>query len=653
MIRRILVANRGEIALRVFRTCRAMGIATAAVYSEADRDARFVREADIAVALGGNTPVESYLRGDAVIEAAQRVGADAIHPGYGFLAENAGFARTVTEAGLTWIGPSPRAIEVMGSKLESKRLMTEVGVPTLPAIDVTGLPARRLKSAADEIGYPLVVKASAGGGGKGMQVVGDPSDLEESVEAAARQGLSAFGDATIFLERHLDRSRHVEIQVFGDTHGNLVSLFERECSLQRRHQKIVEESPSPAITTDIRQALGEAAVTAARAVDYLGAGTVEFLFQDGEFFFLEMNTRLQVEHPVTEGITGLDLVRLQIEVADGLPLPPAALQPVATGHAIEVRLYAEDATHDFLPTTGILGHVEFPTGEVRVESGVESGSHVSAFYDPMLAKLIATAPTRDEATRVLAVALRRSRLHGVTTNRDLLIRILEHPEFLSGKFDTGFLQRHDPALLGRPLPTPDQERIAALAAAFAARRNRIAAGGVGVSIDPGFRNNRSQLEEHIFDGADGEVTVGLARNRDGSWATDIDQIIRFVSDRERVGVEHDGVLEWFAVRIEGHVHHVDGPHGYSRLVERPLFPEAVVDDDPGSLHSPMPGKIISVAVTEGETVEEGRLLVVMEAMKMEHSLRAPSAGRIASIRVAVGDQVAADQVLVVVGEEEG
>ena len=448
MIRKLLVANRGEIARRVFRTCREMGIATVAVFSDPDRDAPFVADADEAVALGGATPSESYLRIDALIDAARRTDADAVHPGYGFLAENADFARAVLDAGLVWVGPPPEAIETMGSKLRSKKLVAAAGVPVLDSIDLSGFDEEAIREAAERIGYPVLVKASAGGGGKGMRIVPDPEHLLDAVEGARRESAAAFGDDTVFVEHYLEAPRHIEIQVFADTQGTTVSLFERECSIQRRHQKIIEEAPSPVLTSELRAEMGKAAVTATEAVGYVGAGTVEFLYQNGDFWFLEMNTRLQVEHPVTEEITGLDLVRLQLLVAAGHPLPPEATAATMTGHAVEARLYAEDATKGFLPVTGILDRFRFDPG-VRVDTGVEDGSEISIHYDPMIAKVIAWAPTREEATARLASALQRAEIHGTVTNRELLVRILRHPEFVAGDIDTHFLERHDPALLAR------------------------------------------------------------------------------------------------------------------------------------------------------------------------------------------------------------
>ncbi len=646
----LLVANRGEIARRIFRTSKAMGIRSIAVYSDADRDAPFVAEADRAVALGGAAPTESYLRGEAIVDAAIRVGADSIHPGYGFLAENAGFARLVLQAGLTWIGPPPGAIESMGSKLESKRLITEAGVPTLPSIDCTGFSSEDLEEAGREIGFPLLVKASAGGGGKGMRIVDRPEALVDAVAGAGREAQSAFGDATVFLERFLGRSRHIEIQVFADDHGNTVSLFERECSIQRRHQKIIEESPSPAIDERLRKEMGDAAVAAARAVEYRGAGTVEFLFQDGEFYFLEMNTRLQVEHPITEAVTGLDLVRLQIDVARGEPLPREALEPRSHGHAIEARLYAEDAANGYLPVTGRLDRFRFEDlAGLRVDSGVADGSNISIHYDPMLAKVIAWAPHRFEAASLLARALTSAEIHGSTTNRDLLVRILRHEEFLAGNSDTSFLERHDPADLARPLPDADQHRLAALAAAIWSRSQAASGRSVLQSVPAGFRNNRSQLDTTVFDGPDGEIEIGIAVDRSGRWTSDlVDSIDVISTGAGGVSLVHDGVMDFYRVHRIGPVYHVDGPFGYTRLFEHDRFPHAVADDDPGSLHAPMPGKVIQVAVSQGQDVSDGDLLVVMEAMKMEHTLRSPMTGTVTSVKVAVGDQVEADEILVVV-----
>ena len=453
----LLVANRGEIARRVFRTAKAMGISTVAVFSDADEHAPHVREADLAVRLPGNTPAETYLDVERILDAARRTGADAIHPGYGFLSENAAFARACAAAGITFVGPTPEAIEAMGSKIAAKELMARAGVPCLPGGVV------RDGYSVPPGGFPVLVKASFGGGGRGMRVVRDESELQEALAAAEREAAAAFGDGTVFVERYVEDPRHIEVQIFGDTHGNVVHLYERECSIQRRYQKVIEEAPSPAVDDEQREKLGAAAVAAGKALGYVGAGTVEFVVdQAGDFFFLEVNTRLQVEHPVTEQITGLDLVELQLRVARGEALPPV---PPITGHAVEARLYAEDVGAGFIPVSGRIDRFEVPAGEgIRVDAGYESGSTVSTFYDAMLAKVIATGDTRDQAVQRLADALDRAQVHGVTTNRSMLVRVLRHPEFLAGATDTGFLSRHS---MTEEVVEPDVARRHAVAATLA------------------------------------------------------------------------------------------------------------------------------------------------------------------------------------------
>ncbi|HEY4464286.1 MAG TPA: biotin carboxylase N-terminal domain-containing protein, partial [Streptosporangiaceae bacterium] len=454
-ITKLLVANRGEIAARIMRTARELDVATVAVFSDADAGAPFVQAADEAVPLPGLTPADTYLQAGRIIDAARRTGADAVHPGYGFLSENAKFAQAVNDAGLTWVGPPPAAIEAMGSKIAAKVLMASAGVPVLPGITVgdgngTGT-AGLAAQTAREIGYPVLVKAAFGGGGRGMRVVRDPAGLAGAVASAQREATTSFGNGTVFLERYVDSPRHVEVQIFGDTQGNVVHLFERECSIQRRYQKIIEEAPSPAVGDDLRRELGEAAVAAGKAIGYTGAGTVEFILDgDGGFYFLEVNTRLQVEHPVTELVTGLDLVALQLAVAEGQPLPDAARFATLSGHAVEARLYAEDVAAGFLPGTGTVDAFAVPgLPGVRVDAGVAAGQEISVHYDPMLAKVIAWGATRDEACRRLARALAETRLHGVVSNRELLVGILREPEFRSGAIDTGYLTRHDPAGLAR------------------------------------------------------------------------------------------------------------------------------------------------------------------------------------------------------------
>ncbi len=646
MISKILVANRGEIARRIFRTCRDMGIATVGVYSEADTGEPHMREADESVLLPGNTPGETYLDVDALISAAKTSGADAVHPGYGFLAENASFARAVSNAGLTWIGPSPEAIEIMGSKLESKRLMEEVGIPNLASLEVDGVDL--LDSAALSMGYPLLVKASAGGGGKGMRVVRSPDDLREAIDSAKREAAGAFGDDTIFLEKYLTAPRHIEIQVFGDSTGNVVSLHERECSIQRRHQKIIEEAPSSAIDPETRRVMGDAAIAAARAVGYVGAGTVEFLFQDGQFYFLEMNTRLQVEHPVTEMVTGLDLVRLQIEIANGELLPDKG--PRIAGHAIEARLYAEDPLNDYLPVTGVVHRFSFPDMPgLRVDSGIEDGSTVSVHYDPLIAKVITHGSTREAAAATLAAGLRRAHIHGPTNNRALLVRILEHPEFMSGETDTHFLERNDVTELGRPLLDAEGERLAALAAALSDQAVQRESAPVLATLPSGWRNSPSQMQVRAYTGHHGSHRVGYSMSGsfglEGVGTVSVEDV-----SPTRVSFVVGGVDHEFEVARHGDVRYVDSSLGPARLVEVPRFPSRDADDDAGSLHAPMPGKVIRIDVTVGDEVAEGAVVVVMEAMKMEHTLRAPHRGTVSQVLCSPDDQVEAGEVLVVVEE---
>jgi acetyl/propionyl-CoA carboxylase alpha subunit len=628
-----------------------MGIATVAVYSDADANMPFVGEADAAVRLPGNTPAETYLRGEQIVAAAKATGADAIHPGYGFLSENAAFARQVVAAGLTWIGPPADAIEAMGSKLGAKRMMRDAGVPTLPWSETV--------EGAAEVGFPLLVKASAGGGGRGMRIVREATELAEAVEAASREAAGAFGDATVFCERYLEAPRHIEVQIFADSHGNVVSLFERECSIQRRHQKIVEEAPSPAVTPELRASLGDAAVAAARAVGYVGAGTVEFVMApDFSYAFLEMNTRLQVEHPVTELITDLDLVRLQILVASGEPLPPEALHASITGHAIEVRIYAEDATNGFLPVTGTMRSFNLAPG-VRVDSGVESGSVISPYYDAMVAKVIAHAPTRREAAARLATALSASRLHGVTTNRDLLVRILREDEFLAGATDTAYLDRHDPALLGAPLAQSETARRehAAVAALTSQIVNRINA-TTWARLPSGWRNNPSTAQVvTLTDGTD-EYVVRYTIGRGGAVSLSVNEVSIEVevhsAEHHVVDATLDGVRRRSFVVVwgDGRTIDVDSPAGSSSYTVVPRFADPMESVAAGSLVAPMPGSVVRVLVQAGSQVAKGDALVVLEAMKMEHTVASPSEGVVGEVRVAAGQQVVAGAVLVVVDVAE-
>jgi len=686
VITKLLVANRGEIARRIMGSAHAMGIACVAVCSDADALAPHVAEADEVVRLPGNTPAETYLRADLLVAAAKASGADAVHPGYGFLSEDAAFARACIGAGLTFVGPPPEVIEAMGSKLAAKATMAGAGVPVLPTVRIprgTGegsqadaglvegsldeggpiehqLVESDLIRAATELGWPVLVKASAGGGGRGMRVVEQPDELADAVASAAREAHSAFGDGTVFLEPYISRPRHVEVQILGDVHGTVVHLFERECSIQRRHQKIVEECPSPALTAEMRTAICATAVTAASAIGYIGAGTVEFLLlPDGSFAFLEVNTRLQVEHPVTEFVTGLDLVRLQLLVAEGRPLPPEVVQPRSEGHAIEVRLYAEDATRSWQPSAGRLHRFCVEAGPgIRVDSGVEDGSEVSPYYDPMLAKVIAHGATRQEAARTLARALATAQVHGVTTNRDLLVRILRHPEFLSGDIDTGFLQRHDPAELGRPLATDEATHIHAVAAAVAGQAERRRQATVLGGLPSGWRNIWSQMQTTTFVGTGDPIRVGYRFDRANRCrAVTIDDVPRpdievTACDGDAVDISVDGVIRHYRVHHLEATTWVDGPDGSSVLDEVPRFALPGSQLAAGALVAPLPGTVVKVAVSVGDVVDAGDTLIAIEAMKMEHEVRAAVGGTVTEIHVAAGEQVEAGRLLVVLGGQD-
>jgi acetyl/propionyl-CoA carboxylase alpha subunit len=654
---KLLIANRGEIARRIMRTARMMNLATVAVFSEADRDAPFVREADEAVPLAGVSPAETYLRADLVIDAARRTGADAVHPGYGFLSENAAFAAACGGAGLVFVGPPVAAIEAMGSKIRAKELMAAAGVPVLPGATVPAHPTD-LSAAAGRIGFPMLVKAAFGGGGRGMRVVRSAADLDSAVAAAQREAAAAFGDGTVFLERFVESPRHIEVQVFGDEHGNVVHLFERECSIQRRHQKIIEEAPSP-IGALVREDITAAAVTAAKAIGYVNAGTVEFVADDtGGFWFLEVNTRLQVEHPVTELVTGLDLVELQLRIAAGEPIPAEVTDVGLNGHAVEARLYAEDVTREFLPTSGTIHRLRVPPGTgLRVDSGYEDGSVVTTHYDAMLAKVVAWAPTRTAAAARLADALARAEIHGVRTNRALLVRTLRHPEFLAGRTDTGFLERHDPAELGAPLVDARAEVVhRAVAGAAAIRRGAIGS-PLPAGIPTGFRNVGGADDAIVLEDEDGHRSAVTVRwHRSGiEVAIDgvpVDGVRLGPVSESHVDADVDGVRRRFAVEHAAGTWFVDSPFGPSSLRELDRFPLPEAAEAPGSMHSPLPGTVVVVAVHEGETVERGQLLVAIEAMKMEHPIRSPHRGVVTSVLVGLGQAVDAGQALVVVEPED-
>ncbi|MEV0372306.1 biotin carboxylase N-terminal domain-containing protein [Streptomyces sp. NPDC050636] len=627
MIRSLLVANRGEIACRVFRTCRELGISTVAVHSDADAGAPHTREADAAVRLPGDAPADTYLRGDLIVKAALDTGADAVHPGYGFLSENAGFARAVLDAGLTWIGPPPEAIEAMASKTRAKELMG-----LAPLTEVT------------EDDLPVLVKAAAGGGGRGMRVVRELSRLDEELAAAGAEARSAFGDGEVFVEPYLEGGRHVEVQIVADAHGTVWPLGTRDCSLQRRHQKVIEEAPAPGLGPELTASLYEMAVRAARATDYRGAGTVEFLVVGDRPHFLEMNTRLQVEHPVTEEVFGVDLVALQIRVAEAEALPPEP--PAPRGHAVEARLYAEDPARGWAPQTGTLRQLSVPG--VRLDTGYADGDRIGVHYDPMLAKAVACAPTRAQAVRKLAAALERARIHGPVTNRDLLVRSLRHPEFTGARMDTGFYDRHLAALTAEDGPGA---ALPALAAAVADAHGRSRFGG--------FRNVASQPQIKTYEQGDRTYEVRYRITREGLRAEDFPGVRLLSAARDRVVLEVDGVRREFAVSAVGDRVFVDSPPavgggtpvpGSYALTARPRFPDPAARTEPGSLLAPMPGTVVRIAagLAEGDRVETGQPLLWLEAMKMEHKITAPSAGTLTSLPVRTGQQVEVGALLAVV-----
>ena len=618
---KILIANRGEIACRIQRTAQALGYRTVAVYSDADTQALHVQMADEAVHIGPAPVQQSYLSIEAILNAAQLTGADAIHPGYGFLSENPDFARACQQAGLTFIGPSVEAIELMGSKRLSKLAMLDAGVPCIAGYQGSAQDDATLQQEADRIGYPLMIKASAGGGGRGMRLVHQSKDLLDNLHTARSEAKNAFGSEELILEQALIEPRHVEIQLFGDNHGHLIYLGERDCSIQRRHQKVIEEAPCPIMTPTLRQAMGEAALKAGRAVNYVGAGTVEFLLdRTGRFYFLEMNTRLQVEHPVTELITGLDLVDWQLQIAAGQPLPLSQAAVTLSGHAMEVRLYAEDPTQGFLPQTGEVLRWE-PAGGVRIDHGVVQGQRISPFYDPMLGKLIAHGATREEARRKLLRAVEDTLLLGVATNQPLLADLLKHPDFINGDFNTGFIAEHFSEIPRHPVSA---EQLALAATLFYTQSAAQHPQGLA-----GWCNNASALRTYRLE-VNGEIhtvsTAPLPLTTDGRHATLVLNGIR-----RRIAYHLDGDQLWLP--------------GLTVLNRTQQVANRQADARSGTVKAPMDGAIVDVRVSAGDSVTKGQLLLVLEAMKMEHPLTAGIDGVITGVQVIAGDQVRNRQVL--------
>ena len=652
MFAKILVANRGEIACRIIRSCHGLGVRTVAVYSDADAQARHVRLADEAVRVGPAPSRESYLQAARLVEAARATGAQAIHPGYGFLSENAGFAEACAEAGIVFIGPTVAAIRAMGSKSAAKQLMETAGVPLVPGYHGEAQDIATLQAAAGRIGYPVLIKATAGGGGKGMRVVRAVAEFADALASCQRESRASFGDDRVLVEKYLERPRHIEVQVFGDTQGNVVSLFERDCSAQRRHQKVVEEAPAPNLPGEVREAMAKAARAAAAAVGYVGAGTVEFIVdRSGDFYFMEMNTRLQVEHPVTEFVTGLDLVEWQLRVAGGEPLPLRQEQVRCTGHSIEVRLYAEDPARGFLPSIGRLAHLSLPTPSphVRVDAGVEAGDEVSPHYDPMLAKLITWDATRDGAIERMQQALAGVEVVGVGNNVAFLRRLTGHAQFRAGTVDTGLIERAGDELLldeggpGRPALAAAALHVllyerAALAAARAATADPHSPWGEG----DGFRLNDVQRRTLVF--LHGEARLALQVEYAGSsWRLDGEPLADETAAGERPGrlafALGDQRLCATVVTHDEQLHVFMGGRHVVLVPEDLLAHAGEAREQHGGLRAPMPGLVVALSVPPGVDVQKGDGLLVMEAMKMEHTLRAPAAGRVKGFLCAVGEQV--------------
>ena len=650
-IHKILIANRGEIAVRIIRTCRRLGVASVAVYSDADENAPHVKAADEAVHIGAAPAKESYLNIARIITAAQQTKADAIHPGYGFLSENAEVAEACANAGITFIGPSPQAMRQMGLKIAGRIIAAEAGVPIVPGYNGEDQSNAALREQMLSIGFPVLIKASAGGGGKGMRVVRAESEMDEAIDGARREAEKSFGDGSLLLEKYIEQARHVEIQILGDTHGNLVHLFERDCSVQRRHQKIIEESPSPAVDEALRQRMGDAAVRIGSALQYTNAGTVEFILApNGEFYFIEVNTRLQVEHPVTEMITGLDLVKLQIEIAAGKPLPFAQSDLTTSGHAIEARLYAEDPNNDFLPATGIIHDWLMPTAidGLRIDAGIEQGSEIGINYDPLLAKLIAHGTTREEAIRKLHYALSSLSIQGVTTNREFLLRLLEHEAFLQGRAHTGFIAEHVRALTN--CENIELDRAAVIAAALYWQKQWQTSDALLVNLAPSYRNNPSRNPSLKLQIGKQETIVTWRHLAGESYEVNaLDAIVQavilsFAPAHFRLSLE--GVQRSFRVTESGDQLYLHSALGARTITKLPRYPEVQAAAEQGSMTSSMPGQVAKILVVVGQQVKAGEALLILEAMKMEQTMRATINGVVEAIHVKEGEVVGPGAMLI-------
>ena len=662
MFKKILIANRGEIACRVAATARRMAIKTVAVYSDADAGAKHVGYCDEAIHIGGSAPKDSYLRWERIIEAAKATGAQAVHPGYGFLSENEEFARACADAGLVFIGPPPSAIKAMGLKAESKQLMEKAGVPLVPGYHGSDQSPELLKREADRIGYPVLIKASAGGGGKGMRTVEKSEDFEAALASCKREAINSFGDDAVLVEKYALRPRHIEIQVFGDTHGNYVYLFERDCSVQRRHQKVLEEAPAPGLSQAMREQMGEAAVDAARAVNYVGAGTVEFIVEqrpggDMKFYFMEMNTRLQVEHPVTEAITGLDLVEWQLLVASGEKLPLEQHQLRISGHAIEARICAESPDNNFLPATGTLNAyrkpdcTSFQRSAVRIDDGVREGDAISPFYDSMVAKIIVHGKTREEALARLDEALAQTRIVGLNTNVQFLRYVVRSPSFADANLDTALIPRESAVLF-------NQEPVGLAMAAAASVAKTLLNEAAREDADPfsrrdGWRSHGVNIRRFEFEFHGEAVKAQLTYLHDGALLLGVGEVtgpLVFQSTADGVDVQFSGQRRTVAVYRQGEIDHVFAACGATQITSVDLLEHAGHGPaEGGRLTAPMPGKVVSFAVKAGDKVSKGQALAVMEAMKMEHTIAAPADGLVVELLYAPGDQVAEGAELLTIG----
>jgi len=655
-IHTILIANRGEIASRVIRTCRKMGIRSVAIYSEADKNAPFVAEADTAVYIGESSPAASYLDQDKIIATAKKTGADAIHPGYGFLSENVQFAKRCQKEDLIFIGPNPEAIAAMGSKSMAKTLMQQHNVPVVPGYQGKAQDLKTFTKAAQDIGFPLLLKATAGGGGKGMRIVHNIKNLETAIAAAKREAASAFGDDELIIEKYIASGRHIEFQIFGDQQGNIIHLLERECTIQRRYQKVIEESPSPILTNELREQMGEEAVQAAKALNYDNAGTVEFIFDEHtqDFYFLEVNTRLQVEHPVTEEITGLDLVQMQIESAQGLPLSITQNEVVGKGYAIECRLYAEDATNDFLPVTGVIERFDAPQVEgLRVETAIQNGSAISMFYDPMIAKIIVWDKTRQSAHRKMQYTLRNLVCLGMTTNQDFLLHILENADFQQGEYDTHFIDNKID-LTAFAEKTDTDYAHAAIAATLFDWKNREAKRTVLKEIPSGWRNNFYAPQQVTY--LNGEAAISLKyRHQNHEFEFDIHEqkytvkLVDTQNDHIRITI-NDIQTHFYIIKNKNTFYIHNEKIGQIHLTEQARFPLKIAEQIKGGYEAPMPSQIIKILVKPGQTVKSGEGLVVLSSMKMENTIEAAEDGTVEEVYAEDGANVEAGFLLLKMSE---